>query len=116
MSGWMFLNKFPTLTCLATMFFLLFFFLNRRQPAHSVVNTALNKSKEQRKEGRKGGACTAHSCITHVILHLVLQRSGGAELADLLDGSRGVVVVLPQPEVVAVGRPHHVGPVQQVSI
>jgi len=45
--GWMFLNKFPTLTCLA--------FLNRPPLALSVVNTAWNKSKEQRKEGRKEG-------------------------------------------------------------
>ena len=72
--------------------------------------------KEGRKERRKEGACTAHSCITHVLLHHVLQRYGGAELADLFDSSRSVVVVLPQPEVVAVGRTHHVGPVQQVSV
>lgn len=60
--------------------------------------------------------CVLSVAATHIVLHVVLERAGGAELAHLLDSTTGVLVILPHPVVVAMGGAHDIGPVQQVGI
>ena len=51
--GWMFLNKFPTLTCLATMLFFKSTPASPLRSQHSVKQ--VEGTEERRKEGRKKG-------------------------------------------------------------